>query len=629
MCRKGLLSILWILCWVPSAKGLPDTVRIDAQFTKSEFPLQTQLFSDVSFEADINFIRNIMQSKRDVQFNNGPSFGYIKAAYWFRFVVQNIDKEPQFVILSLENPNIDFVTFYEIDQNGQAQMAGVSGDHLQHKAWWFSSRQPATLLELAPGEVKEIYVQAKNEHSGNMLLPFRIWAGNHFQVYQQGYHLIWGLYFGFVLINIALSFSAIFLLRASIFIWYGLFLISTLSYTTVSFGFTYQYITGDFAGSNDLLRTYSLLFLSIFMLRFSQQFLQTKALSYNLHYLIGIIISIQASFLLLSFFIRSTFRDNFNVLFPWMLVLIMTGYFILIYAAYVNRRKTELRSYGFILAFGFTILGGITLILTDLNVLPFNMFTIHAPWIGNAIEILIFTGILLYEFKLIGDKKVVLEQQIAQEQTNRLKEFFRGQERERERISRDLHDNVAGSLVGARFLLPKAEQLANQLDEAAFLSYQRALHTLDRSIHDVRNLSHNLQPPSLDETTLKYELNRLVLDHKSMVPTADFDFDYNIPAGKLNNDTAIAIYRVIQECLLNIFKHAQANHVKLLVKYQHGRVSLHIADDGVGFNSMNQTGGIGLQNVRSRLAFTSNLETKIDSSPGLGTQISISFDAQA
>lgn len=627
MPRTVLLSLFLLAIW-GSARGVPDTIRIHSSYKKSEFPIKTQVFSDVSFAAEVDFIQSIMQSKRDVQFSNFPSFGYIRAAYWFRFIVKNEDQQARFIILSLENPNIDFVTFYALDKNGKAQRIGSSGDHLEHQAWSFSSRQPATLVELEAGEVREIYVHARNAHSGNMLLPFRVWEGNHFQVYQQGYHLIWGLYLGFLLINIALSFSAIFLLRASIFAWYGLFLIATLSYTTVSFGFTYQYLTGAFAGSNDLLRTYSLLFLSIFILRFSQQFLQTRSLSFNLHYLIGIIISIQSTFLILSFFIRETLRDHFNNLFPWMLILIMTGYFILIYAAYVNRRKTELRSYAFILAFGFTIAGGVTLILTDLNVLPFNMFTVHAPWMGNAIEVLIFTGILLYEFKLIGDKKIVLEQQIAQEQTNRLKEFFRGQERERERISRDLHDNVAGSLVGARFLLPKAEQLADQLDEASLRSYVRALHTLDRSIHDVRNLSHNLQPPSLDETTLKYELNRLVLDYKSMVPASAFTFDYNIPVGKLNNDTAVAIYRVIQECLLNIFKHAQASKVELIVKHYRNRVFVHIADDGVGFNISNQTGGIGLQNVRSRLSFTNQLETKIESSPGEGTLISISFDAQ-
>lgn len=624
--RKWLFWCLLFMLLTNKVTGSPDTIVINASFTKSEFPLPAQVFSDVSFNADVDFIQSIMQSKKNITFSNHPTFGYIKAAYWFRFVVKNEDKTPHFIILSLENPNIDYVTYYVLDENGKAQRTGKSGDHIKHKEWTFSSRQPATLVRLEAGEVKELYVQAKNEHSGNMLLPFRLWAGNHFQVYQQGYHLVWGLYLGFLLINIALSFSAVFLLRASIFIWYGLFLMATLSYTTLSFGFTYQYLTGDFAGSNDQLRTYSLLFLSIFILRFSQLFLQTKKLSPQLDVLISSIIGIQASFLIASLFILDTLRAHFNSIFPWMLVLIMTGYVILICAAYLNRKKAKLRSYAFILAFGFTILGGAVLILTDLNVLPFNMFTIHAPWIGNAIEVLIFTGILLYEFKLIGDKKLILEQQIAQEQTNRLKEFFRGQERERERISRDLHDNVAGSLVGARFLLPKADKIAEQLDEASLRSYKRALQTLDRSIHDVRNLSHNLQPPSLDETTLKYELDRLVLDHKSMVPAASFHFDYNLPAGKLTNDTAIALYRVIQECLLNIFKHAEASLVELHLNYKQNRITLVISDNGIGFNSKNQTSGIGLQNVRSRLSFTSNLVTDIASSPGKGTTISIAFD---
>ncbi len=606
--------------------SIANTLYIDDDFTKSRFPTSLWAIEDPSFNAPPDSITALFLNNSSVIIKEQKvNFGYKKAAFWFYTTLHNRSASDVQIVVSLENPNIDSVTFYA-DYGYGFKKEAIAGDHVPYAHWQIATRQPAIRLTIRAGESLPILLKARNSFSGNMILPVQIWEYNHFASYQQGYHLSWGLYFGFLVINVALAFSAIVLLRANIFIWYGLFLIASLIYSFISFGFMYQFLTGAWPASNDVMRTYALLLISILMLRFSQVFLKSKEISPFIHNVITTIIWIEALFLVSSFFILDTFRANFNQIFPWFLTLIFIGYALVLTAAWFSKQKYRLRANAFLLAFTFSLIGGMTLILTDLNYLPYNNFTIHAPWFGNAIEIVIFTGIMFYEFKLVGDEKIKLEQQIAIEQTQRLREFFRGQEKERQRIARDLHDNVAGTLVGARFLMPNPAKMHEVLDAKSMLSYERALHTLDRSIKDVRNLSHNLQPPALDEHSLRYELDRLIADYQTMLPKTNYQLQYGLEEGTLSADTAVALYRICQECLLNIFKHADATQVLVQLVNQLNRIELLIEDNGRGFDEKKLKEGIGLQNIRSRLTFTQNLSTLIHSTPNQGTRIQLSFD---
>jgi two-component system, sensor histidine kinase LadS len=617
--------LLWVLLTPIQLFAEADTLFIYPSFKASSIPPPMQVFTDVSFSSSAEFIDNVMTLNGHRLNSNEVNFGYIKAAFWFKIILHNPTTQEVNLIISLDNSNIDSVSFYQRESEGYISL-GMAGDHVPHNDWVMGTRQAAIPVKLAGGATISILIKARNSYSGNMILPVRVWHQNYFNSYQQGYHLVWGFYFGFLLINIALAFSGILLLRAPIFLWYGLFLIASLLYSGFSFGFMYQYFTGDYPMSNDSARTTTLILVSGFMFKFAQSFLRTKVLNPVLHLLINICLTIQLILLTASLFILDFLREHFNTIFPWFLILVLLGYLLIVIAAISNLKKAPLRSKAFLSAYSVSLLGGMILILTDLDVLPYNNYTLHAPWIGSIIEIIIFTGIMFFEFKLVGDQKIKLEQQVTEEQTNRLTEFFRGQEKERERISRDLHDNVAGSLVGARFLMPIPQKLVNKLEPKELLSYERALHTLDRSIRDVRNLSHNLQPPAIDSLSLKYELERLIADHQAMEPKTIFHLSYKIDASLLNNDVAVAIFRICQECLLNIFKHAFATSVHLMIESNEQVVSIYVTDNGRGFNKTEVGDGIGLQNIRSRLAFTKNLKTQIESAPEQGTHISISFE---
>lgn len=88
------------------------------------------------------------------------------------------------------------------------------------------------------------------------MVPISIRTQNAYHQYQEGINLIIGVYFGFILVNISLAFFSVIMLRRSIYLWYGFFLISMLGYSISTFGYGFQYLIPDYPGYNDILRSY-------------------------------------------------------------------------------------------------------------------------------------------------------------------------------------------------------------------------------------------------------------------------------------------------------------------------------------------------------------------------------------
>jgi signal transduction histidine kinase len=261
--------------------------------------------------------------------------------------------------------------------------------------------------------------------------------------------------------------------------------------------------------------------------------------------------------------------------------------------------------------------------LSDLEILPFHPLFSYAPWYGSTFEILIFTAILAFQFKLLSDERLALQAEVAKEKTARLKEFFHGQEKERERIARELHDHVAGTLVGARFLLPSLHQLRNQLDLTQLNFYEKALSALDQSIHDVRNISHQLLPPSFQETSLQLEMEKLVSTYRLLAPATYFSMTFDVDESRISPDIAMTLYRISQESLQNIHKHAHASSVWMHICLLNDVLQLRIEDNGRGFDPANIRQGIGLHNFKSRISAYDGASFKLHAAPGSGTRIEL------
>jgi two-component system NarL family sensor kinase len=197
------------------------------------------------------------------------------------------------------------------------------------------------------------------------------------------------------------------------------------------------------------------------------------------------------------------------------------------------------------------------------------------------------------------------------------------QENERARLSRELHDGISQMLVSVKLLLESA--LARfELTEPRVQPAEAALSTgigrLGDALREVRRISHALRPSMLDDLGLAAALEQLTRELSTQSHLSiGFTQIVHDHAAQLPDTVKTALFRIAQEALTNIFRHAQATQAAVALEVTARRVTLSISDDGRGFDvervQADASAGVGLRNMRERLEAL-NGELQLVSRPG-------------
>jgi two-component system NarL family sensor kinase len=177
------------------------------------------------------------------------------------------------------------------------------------------------------------------------------------------------------------------------------------------------------------------------------------------------------------------------------------------------------------------------------------------------------------------------------------------QEEERARVARELHDSISQSLVGVRYALDLARRLVLKSDARAEESLNTGIESLAGAIQEVRRISRDLRPGVLDDLGLGPALKALI-DDFSKRTNITFDFETAVFRNRLDQESKIAFYRIAQEALTNIERHAEASHVSMSLFGGTKGATLRIADDGVGIKpkrGAKASDGLGLRNMQERV----------------------------
>jgi PAS domain S-box-containing protein len=174
-------------------------------------------------------------------------------------------------------------------------------------------------------------------------------------------------------------------------------------------------------------------------------------------------------------------------------------------------------------------------------------------------------------------------------------EVLRVQDEERRRIARELHDDLGQKLVSAKMTMPKVA------------GTEESLQTIDEAIATVRNLSYLLHPPLLDETGLQAALHWFIegLAKRSGIKTSMTITPQTFP--RLARDVESTIFRVVQECLTNVYRHAKSENARVEIERQFNWIVVRIRDYGIGVpHTVTAPGlsprmGVGISGMRERL----------------------------
>src|SRR5579859_7116699 len=193
------------------------------------------------------------------------------------------------------------------------------------------------------------------------------------------------------------------------------------------------------------------------------------------------------------------------------------------------------------------------------------------------------------------------------------------QEREREEIGKELHDNINQILAATRLHLDLA--IHESSEEAVTAVLMKSYKNLSFAMEEIRQLSQSLVAPSLGGVSLDKALARLIEDMPS-ASSLRLHLDTTGYRGDVEDEELkLTCYRIVQVQLSNIIKHARAKSATIRLR-KTNCLELIIADDGIGFQPGAKTNGIGLRNIRNRVSYYNGGVT-IDSQPGKGCILTI------
>jgi signal transduction histidine kinase len=190
------------------------------------------------------------------------------------------------------------------------------------------------------------------------------------------------------------------------------------------------------------------------------------------------------------------------------------------------------------------------------------------------------------------------------------------QEAERTRLARELHDETGQALTSILLGLKPLEQAAAGEQAAAVASLRELVVS---TLQDVRALAVELRPAALDDFGLVPAVERLADTFRGQ-SGMDVELETRLPDERLPPEVETALYRIVQEALTNVVKHADARRVSILLTERERGVAAMVEDDGTGFEPGADRGGLGLLGMRERIGLVGG-RLHVESAPGAGTTI--------
>ena len=245
-------------------------------------------------------------------------------------------------------------------------------------------------------------------------------------------------------------------------------------------------------------------------------------------------------------------------------------------------------------------------------------------WITGAAIFLILISVAGFSYYKRAQlkQKSKLQKFILQQQESSTKAILESEENERQRIAKDLHDGIGQMMSVSKMNLSALEGSLGFTSEKQRAAYKTIISLVDESCKEIRNVSHNMMPNALIKNNLSEALSTFSgqINHPGLnikLYTEGLD-------KKMSNDTETVLYRIIQECVNNVIKHACATTLDISVIKDKEGISVTIEDNGKGFDYINENykEGIGIKNIKSRVQYLKGAVEFI-SSYNAGTLVSL------
>lgn len=521
------------------------------------------------------------------------NLGYTPATVWIRLRVSNIFDDK--MVLEIDNPRINKLECY-LWHNEKFIKTETHGDNFPEIAHIFYDPNPIIRLPKIGNDTLSIYLKVKS--SEDLKFPMNIWQQNELYEHYINKNLIWGIYFGFILLISLYNFSLWLSTSDKSYLFYIFNVLSWGLMQADLYGFLYKYAWGNH-WLNDRFHIVCLYGVNLFTSLFTISFLNLKR---NLPF--GYKLLTSSVYVCIIFMVFTLlFYDWYHNIIGVLLAAIQVFFIYYITIVLIIKRLRIVRFY--ILATLMLSFSIFIVILKNLGILSAENQDYYLM-VGSMVEIVLFSLAL-------GDK-------FKQTQEDRVR-----QQHIRDEISANLHDDLAASLSSLT-MFSELNRLKTQKNAPEYAIIFTKISEKSREILNlVRENVWDMNPKN-DES--EEWLDRTIKFVKETLEAQQIEL--NLMVDETLKETIIPIdkrrdfYLFIKETINNIAKHSEAKHVDFSLNRTRNEIKLVIKDNGKGFDTNLPASGNGLINLQNRAA---SLEAiyKMESMPNKGTTIWLSF----
>ena len=520
------------------------------------------------------------------------TFGSDPADWWLHFAIDNTMPHARNLVLRLNRKNFDAFHLWVLEPSGVVRDLGEVGASLHNDPRFLLTDGYYFNIKLQPGNSR-FWVRACNR-IGSMHLSMSLHTPEDYNQLMLRNVLVFGLFLGVMLVSLVFSLLLYIQNRNVIYLLYSAYVFNILLRET------YNY-SADFGFAPVFQRNVTSLLIALSFGMFFRKFLDLKSNLPRIDMLVKIymwIIGVSGGVIwVLAKFEKGevlkhifTILDGSNLFFTLMALVI---------ALYLFPKNPWARLTTF--AYLPIALGFIAILLRNMNAIPNFPIINHAVMAGFIIQVLIFTIGFARWHRYMESERDVLQYKLAIEKSEKQLAVQKAEQRVKDSIARDLHDDVAASMSGIRILSQVAyKQFAHKVPEAAPL-LEQITRSAQSTLESIGDLIWAVKPSpdylnDLADRMREYASN--VLDAQNI--DYEIHIPRNLPVLKLNIETRRNLYLIFKEAINNAVKYSNCNSMDICLKINDNKLEMCVCDDGQGFPTEGFREGNGLPNMRQR-----------------------------
>lgn len=588
--KLGIIFIFFTSIYI-FANG-NKTIVIDSKSSELDLFLKNlyTVLPDSTNALLIDSVLKLSEQFKPSEYENHLGFRY-KDTWWLKIVLQNKDTVNYDYVFEFANVQLDSIEVYKHElETNKTIFIGKTGDQYPFSMRNLPSRNFDFVFQANKKTTTELYIKVRQVNE-SLSLPIYIYSISNFYKSENFFVILISVGIGILAFMALFGFVLFCFQKRKIYLYYMAYVLCIIGWQISNYGIGYQLFWSNYPDFHFVSPTiFSILYI-IFFLLFIQDFLAEinfKKYFKTINYLISFILFFVILFLII---FQNTIKYNnlfWDTFFPFLLIIILyVGYLVL--KSLIKKPKKEILYLSFVYLLVISTI--FIAVVREIVVLPINFFTEHLIACTAFMEVLCLGLALAYQlYRFVIEREQYLRER-NQLQSELLNAEIEIQERERTKISADLHDDLGPTLALVKLALSNSKKM-----DIAF-----ALNQIDFSIDKIRNISHELHPSVVSALGLKTALQNVIKrieDTKDLKTELMFSDEIAIP-----NETALQLYRIVSEALHNIIKHAQADICNIVFEKTNNWLLITISDNGIGINNKLKNKGIGLKNIQSRVAF--------------------------